>query len=123
MKKSLSVNCDAASTLPFRSFTFFTSFRTTMPSAPREYPICTGTTTWNCFPYTASTSTVVADAAIFPAFSADQLSSSLSLMRTLKPCFFAKMELSFGSSPPFATMSPAYPAYSLSSMSTMLSFG
>ena len=107
MKKSLSVNCDAASTLPFRSLTRFTSLRTTMPSAPREKAICTGTVTLNCRPYTASTSTVVADAAILPLFSALQLSSSLSLMRTLKPCFLAKIELSFGSSPPFATMSPA----------------
>ena len=50
---------------------------------------------------------VVAEAAILPLLSAAQLSSSLILRRTLKPAFFAKMECSFGSSPPFATISPA----------------
>ena len=50
---------------------------------------------------------MVADAAIRPAFSADQLSSSLNLRRTLNPCFFANTDPSFGSRPPLAAISPA----------------
>ena len=76
------MNWHVDSTFPFRSLIRLTSLRTTMPSAPRLKPTRAGHTTSNCLPYTASTSAVVADPAMRPAFSAFQLSSSLSLIRS-----------------------------------------
>ena len=79
MKKSTSVNCAVAIVLPLSALIRLMSLRTTSPSAPREKPICAGTTACNCRPYAASTSTVVTDAAILPSFSSDQFSSSLTV--------------------------------------------
>ena len=59
--------------------------------------------------------------AIFPSFSSDQLSSSLTVSFTLNPWVLKNTEFSFGSMPPLAAISPAYPAYSLISIGTMLS--
>ena len=106
MKKSTSVNCAVAIVLPFSWLIRLMSLRTTMPSAPRENPICAGTTACSCLPYAASTSTVVTDAAILPSFSSDQFSSSLIVSRTLNPWFLKKTEFSVGSRPPLAAMRP-----------------
>ncbi len=107
MKKSTSVNCAVAIVLPLSALIRLMSLRTTRPSAPRENPICAGTTACSCRPYTASTSAVVTDAAILPWFSSDQFSSSLIVSLTLKPWFLKKTEFSVGSRPPLAAMSPA----------------
>jgi hypothetical protein len=106
MKKSASVNWLVARICPLRLLMRLMSLRTTTPSAPREKPICAGTATWNCRPYTASTSTVVALAAILPLLRADQLSSSLRVIFSLKPWSLKKTEFSVGSSPPLAAMRP-----------------
>ena len=66
---------------------------------------------------------MVAVAASLPLLSGPQVSLSLIEICTWKPYSLAKMESGFGSRPPFATMSPPYPAYSLMSMRRMLSFG
>ena len=50
MKKSTSVNCADAIVLPFSWLMRLMSLRTTTPSAPREKPICAGTTAWNWRP-------------------------------------------------------------------------
>jgi hypothetical protein len=105
--KSASLNWAVARVFPFRSLTERIGVRTTMPSAPREYPISTGTTALSCRPYKGSTSTVVTEAAIRPLFRPDQLSSSDSVRRTLNPCFLKKMLSSLGSRPLFAAMMPA----------------
>ena len=107
MKKSTSVNCAVAIVLPFSWLIRLMSLRTTMPSAPRENPICAGTTACNCLPYAASTSTVVTEAAILPSLNSDHDSSSLIVSRTLNPWVLKKNEFSVGSSPPLAAMSPA----------------
>src|SRR3954470_10450196 len=77
----------------------------------------------NCRPSTASASAVVAVAASLPLLSGLHVSLSLIEICTLKPYSFAKNESGFGSRPPFATMRPPYPAYSLMSMRSTLSFG
>ncbi len=107
MKKSTSVNCAVAIVLPLSWLIRLMSLRTTTPSAPRENPICAGTTAWSWRPYDASTSTVVTEAAILPSFSSDQFSSSLTVSCTLKPWFLKNSEFSVGSSPPLAAISPA----------------
>ena len=61
------------------------------------------------------------DAAILPSFSGDQDSDSLTVSLTLNPWFLKNSEFSVGSSPPLAAISPAYPAYSLISIGTVLS--
>src|SRR5690606_6037891 len=77
----------------------------------------------NWRPSTASASAVVAVAAMRPLLSGDQVSSSLMVIFTRKPYSFAKKESGFGSSPPFATINPPYPAYSLMSICSTPSFG
>ena len=64
---------------------------------------------------------MVTEPAILPVFRSDQLSSSLTVSFTLKPWFLKKTELSLASSPPLAAIRPAYPAYSLISIGTVLS--
>ena len=61
------------------------------------------------------------DAAILPSFSGDQDSSSLTVSLTLNPWFLKNSEFSVASSPPLAAISPAYPAYLLISIGTVLS--
>ncbi|MCY1550716.1 hypothetical protein D9M68_869890 [compost metagenome] len=64
MKNSLSLNWVAPSTLPLSWLTLAMALSTTTWSAPREKAICAGTVTSNWLPSTASTSAVVATAAI-----------------------------------------------------------
>ena len=53
------------------------------------------------------TSTVVAVAANLPSWRSAQESSTLRVIFSLKPPFFANQEFSSGSKPPFAAISPA----------------
>ena len=82
------------------------SLSTTTWSAPREKAICAGTVTSNWRPSTASTSAVVATAAIWPLFSADHSSLSPLFRRTWKPYCLAKIEFGLGAMPPLATIRP-----------------
>ena len=122
MKNSLSLNCDAASTLSASWLTEAMPRSTTTMSAPREYRSALAPRIELSAEHGERVGgrggggePAVVERGPGLAFALRDLD--------LEAVFLGEVRSGFGSRPPLATIRPPYPAYSLISICSVLSFG